>query len=240
MPQIFHPSMNTVSRVSIFGAVFIVAAVFLIVAMTVRSPYFTGERVVHNQPVPFSHEHHVGDCGIDCRYCHTSVETSAVAGVPSTKTCMNCHSQLFADSPMLAPVRESFRDKQPLVWTRVHDVPDFAYFNHSIHVQKGIGCTTCHGAVHKMPLMWREQTLHMQWCVDCHRRPEDFVRPRDEVFNVEWAPELLSADELQSLAAEHDLTLNLADREEMLRELRRGLAQKHHLQSKDSCYTCHR
>ncbi len=216
MPQIFHPSMNTVSRVSIFGAVFIIAGILLILAMIVRSPYVTGVGVARYQPVPFSHEHHVGDAGIDCRYCHTSVEDSAMAGVPPTKTCMNCHSQLFVDSPMLQPVQQSFRDRTPLAWTRVHDMPDFAYFDHSIHVQKGISCTACHGDVSKMPLMWREQTLHMKWCLDCHRNPEQFVGPREEVFNVDWRPELLSDD------------------------ARRKLVEEYHIQSKEACYTCHR
>ncbi len=216
MPQVFHPSMNTVSRVSIFGAVFIVAAIFLILAMVVRSPYVTNVGVALDQPVPFSHEHHVGDAGIDCRYCHTSVEDGPNAGVPPTKTCMNCHSQLFVDSPMLAPVRQSFRDKRPLQWNRVHDLPDFAYFNHSIHVAKGIGCTTCHGQVDKMPLMARESSLHMQWCLDCHRDPAQFVRDRKDVFSVEWTPKSLTDEDRQRLADEY------------------------HLQSKDSCYTCHR
>jgi hypothetical protein len=196
--------------------------------------------VALDQPVPFSHEHHVGDCGIDCRYCHTSVENSATAGVPSTKTCMNCHSQLFTDSPMLAPVQQSFRDRKPLVWTRVHDVPDFAYFNHSIHVQKGIGCATCHGEVNQMPLMWREATLRMQWCLDCHRNPEQFVRPREEVFSMEWAPELLSAEEMQKLAAKHGVQSDVSDPQQFARDLRKQLAEKYHLQAKDACYTCHR
>jgi hypothetical protein len=216
MPQIFHPSMNTVSRVTIFGALFIIAAALAIAFAVVRSPYITGQNEVVVQPVPFSHEHHVGDCGIDCRYCHTSVEDSAFAGIPPTKTCMNCHSQLFADSPLLASVRASFRDERPMVWTRVHDVPDFAYFNHGIHVAKGIGCSTCHGEVDKMPLMWREATLHMQWCLDCHRDPAAFVRPREDVFRMDWTPEMVSD------------------------QTRTELATRYHLQAKDDCYTCHR
>ena len=216
MPQIFHPSMNTVSRVTIFGAVFIIAAGFLIAGMIARSPYITGEGVALYQPVPFSHEHHVGDAGIDCRYCHTSVEDSSMAGLPPTKTCMNCHSQLFVESEMLEPVQESFRNKTPLAWTRVHDVPDFTYFNHSIHVQKGISCTACHGDVSKMPLMWRDQTLHMQWCLDCHRNPAPHVRPRENVFDVAWDPG----------------SLTLEERQDLLRQ--------YHIQTKDSCYTCHR
>jgi hypothetical protein len=188
MPQIFHPSFNTISRVSIFGAVFVVTGAFAIAYTVVRSPYVTEVGVVREQPVPFSHRHHVGQVGLDCRYCHTSVEESASAGLPPTQTCMNCHAQLFKDSDLLAPVRESFRTGEPLVWTRVHDLPDFAYFNHSIHLQKGIGCSTCHGQVDNMPLMWRESTLQMQWCLDCHRNPEKHIRPREEIFNMNWKP----------------------------------------------------
>lgn len=153
MPQIFHPSMNTVARVSIFGAVFILVAVVGLIWVVVRSPYVTEAGVVREQPVPFSHKHHVGDVGLDCRYCHTSVENSSFAGIPPTETCLDCHSQLFADSAMLAPVRQSYRDNTPLRWTRVHDLPDFVYFDHSFHLQKGIGCVTCHGHVEEMPLM---------------------------------------------------------------------------------------
>lgn len=187
MPQVFHPSMNTVSRVTIFGAVVIVAALLAVIFTIVRSPYVTEVGVVREQPVPFSHEHHVGDVGLDCRYCHTSVEDSSFAGVPPTATCMNCHSQLFATSAMLAPVRESARTGRPLEWTRVSDLPDFVYFNHSIHVSKGVACVTCHGNVAQMPLMWREHTLHMQWCLDCHWHPQQFVGPRAEVFSVKAA-----------------------------------------------------
>jgi hypothetical protein len=188
MPQIFHPSFNTISRVTIFGAVFMAAGAFAIVYSVVRSPYVTEAKVVREQPVPFSHRHHVGDVGLDCRYCHTSVEVSASAGIPPTQTCMNCHAQLFKDSPLLEPVRQSYQTGQPLEWTRVHDLPDFSYFNHSIHVAKGIGCSTCHGQVDEMPLMWREASLQMLWCLDCHRNPEKFIRPRDQIYNMNWKP----------------------------------------------------
>jgi hypothetical protein len=189
MSQIFHPSTNTLSKVSIFGAVFILAGVVFVLNEMNRSPYVTQASVSREQPVPFSHKHHVAGIGIDCRYCHTSVETSAFAGIPPTETCMSCHSQIWADSPMLEPVRESFRSGRSLEWTRVHDLPDFVYFNHSIHVTKGgIGCATCHGRVDQMPLMWKENTLHMEWCLDCHRAPEKYVRPRDQVFRMDYVP----------------------------------------------------
>ncbi len=190
MAQIFHRSMNTVAKVTIFGAVFILAAITWAVAEINRSPYVNEAGVVRSQPVPFSHKHHVAGLGIDCRYCHTSVETSAFAGLPPTKTCMTCHSQIWTNADMLEPVRESYRSDRSIEWTRVHDLPEFAYFNHSIHVKKGIGCSTCHGAVDQMPLTWRENTLNMEWCLDCHRNPEKYIRPREEVFNMAWqAPE---------------------------------------------------
>jgi NAD-dependent SIR2 family protein deacetylase len=141
---------------------------------------------VRPQPVPFSHKHHVSGLGIDCRYCHTAVEQSAFAGIPSTSTCMNCHSQIWTNSPMLEPVRESYRTGQPLRWTRVHNLAEFAYFNHSIHVNKGVGCATCHGPVDQMPLIAQQESLLMEWCLDCHRNPEQYLRPREEVFNMSW------------------------------------------------------
>ncbi|HXQ24639.1 MAG TPA: cytochrome c3 family protein [Candidatus Acidoferrales bacterium] len=188
MPQVFHPSTNTFSRVSIFGAVFIIAALAWGLTMINRSPYATQAFVAREQPVPFSHKHHAGELGIDCRYCHTSVETSAFAGLPPTKTCMNCHAQIWLDSPMLEPVRASFRSDTSIAWTKVHDLPDFVYFNHSIHVQKGIGCVSCHGRVDRMNLTWMESSLQMEWCLSCHRHPEQYLRPREEVFNMEWRP----------------------------------------------------
>ena len=183
MTQLFHPATNTFSRFTIFGAVFIVGILGWILYAIYRSPYQTQVGVAREQPVQFSHAHHVGQIGIDCRYCHTSVEDSSFAGIPATSVCMGCHSVLYKDSPMLAPVHESFRNKEPLRWTRVHDLPDFTYFNHSIHVAKGVACVTCHGQVNEMPLMWKDQTLHMQWCLECHRNPERYVRDKLTVFN---------------------------------------------------------
>src|SRR6187431_275631 len=172
MSQIFHRSTNTLSKVSIFGSIFFIVGVTWVLAEIQRSSYNTRAFVEREQPVQFSHKHHVGDDGIDCRYCHTSVETSSFAGIPPTKTCMNCHTQIWPDSPMLEPVRESFRTGKSIQWTRVHNLPGFVYFNHSIHVHKGIGCVTCHGRVDEMPLTWQVHTLYMDWCLDCHRNPE--------------------------------------------------------------------
>jgi len=186
MAQIFHPSMNTVARASIFGAIFFIAAATWVGAQIFRSPYFTDVDVPRDQPVQFSHEHHVNGLGIDCRYCHTSVEESKFAGIPPTHTCMTCHSQIWTNSALLEPVRASFRDGKPLKWNRVHDLPDYTYFNHAVHVAKGIACATCHGPVNHMPLMWKHATLHMQWCLDCHREPEKYIRPREQVFAMEY------------------------------------------------------
>lgn len=189
MPQIFHPSMNTFSRATIFGAVFILALLAWLTMTVVRSPYVSGVGVIKPQPVPFSHAHHVAECGIDCRYCHTSVEDSSFAGIPPTQTCMNCHSEIWPDSPMLAPVRESFRDDVPLVWNRVHDVPDFAFFYHNIHVQRGVACSECHGQMSEMPLTWKTSTLYMEWCLECHRDPESAMGPPEKVFATAGVPQ---------------------------------------------------
>src|SRR5213596_2735503 len=163
MAQIFHRSTNFIARFSVFSALFLVGIALVAVLAVARSPYLTRQNITREQPVQFSHKHHVGDDGIDCRYCHTSVETSAFAGIPPTKTCMNCHSVLFANAAFLEPVRASFRDNKPLHWTRVHDLPDFVYFNHSIHIKKGVGCETCHGRIDQMPLTYQENSLLMEW-----------------------------------------------------------------------------
>ena len=186
MSQIFPRVTNTYSRLSILGLGVFVAFLGSVVFMINWSGYVTGQGLTRDQPVQFSHAHHVGAMGIDCRYCHTTVEESAFANIPPTKTCMNCHSQIWSNAPILEPVRASFRENRPLEWWRVHDLPDFVYFNHSIHVAKGVGCATCHGQVDKMPLMYQESNLTMSWCLNCHRNPAKFVRPKDQVFNMAY------------------------------------------------------
>jgi hypothetical protein len=188
MPQIFQRSANTLSKLSLFGVLSLVGGLILLAIILGRSSYVTRAHEYVEQPIQFSHLHHVTDDGIDCRYCHTSVETSSFAGIPPTKTCMNCHSQLFSTEPILEPVRASFREDKPLHWTRVHDLPDFVYFNHSIHVKKGMGCETCHGRVDQMPLMQQVNTLQMEWCLNCHRNPENYVRPRSEITTMGYRP----------------------------------------------------
>jgi hypothetical protein len=188
MPQIFHPSTNAFSRASIFGSVFLIAGVVGALGLFARSSFISNTGVTIQQPVQFSHEHHVRGLGIDCRYCHDTVEESAFAGIPSTHTCMSCHSQIWVESPALEPVRESFRTGESIPWVRVYDLPDFTYFNHAAHVNKGVGCETCHGRVDQMALTRKEVTLYMEWCLECHRAPEKFVRPREEVFTMGWTP----------------------------------------------------
>ncbi len=188
MAQIFHRSTNFIARFSVFSFIFIMGFAVLAVLEAARSPYMTRQNITREQPVQFSHKHHVGDDGIDCRYCHTTVEASAVAGIPPTKTCMNCHSVLFSNAGYLDPVRESYRTDTSIKWVKVHRLADFVYFNHSIHVNKGVGCTTCHGPIDQMPLVFQASTLLMQWCVDCHRNPAPNLRPMDKVFAMDWQP----------------------------------------------------
>lgn len=214
--QIFHPSTNTISRLTIYGAVIFAGLLSYVLYEVGQSSYYSAQTIPQIQPVPFSHEHHVAQLGIDCRYCHTSVEKSAFAGMPSTQTCMSCHSQIWTNAAMLAPVRESYETGQSIAWTRVNALPEFVYFNHSIHIAKGIGCTTCHGQIGRMALTWRATTLQMTWCLDCHRHPEEYVRPKNEVFNVDYAP---PPNQL---------------------ELGRELVRKYKIMSLTSCETCHR
>lgn len=146
-----------------------------------------------DQPIPFSHKHHVADDGIDCRYCHTTVETQRQAGLPSTHVCLSCHSQLYTDARVLEPLRESARTGKPIAWKRVHELPDFVFFDHSVHVAKGVGCVECHGRVDQMPITWRSQPLQMQWCLQCHRDPAPHLRPHDRLFDMA-APRLSEGD----------------------------------------------
>ena len=186
MAQIFRKSANSFARATIAGIVLLVFGFFGVTYAVYWSPYTTNVHVARAQPVPFSHQHHVSGLGLDCRYCHTSAETSSFAGIPPTETCMTCHSQVWRDAPVLAPVRVSLATGQPLHWTRVNQTPDFVFFNHSIHVKKGIGCSTCHGAVDQMPITWKEHSLYMRWCIDCHANPQRNLRPKQEIYNMVW------------------------------------------------------
>jgi ferredoxin len=151
-----------------------------------RSPWVTRQGQRPDQPVPFSHKHHVQGLGLQCQYCHVTVEKSSYAGIPPTKTCMNCHAQIWTNAQLLEPVRASWASGQSLAWTKVHDLPDFVYFSHEIHVNKGLGCSTCHGRVDQMPLMYAQNTLQMEWCLDCHRNPAKNLRPTSQIYNMAW------------------------------------------------------
>jgi hypothetical protein len=189
MAQLFHRSMNSVARIVVFGLPLLGMGSILGGTVLYRSGYMTGENETIDQPVPFSHKHHVGELGIDCRYCHTSVETSAFAGIPPTKICMNCHQQIWTGSEMLGVVRESYKQNKSIPWVRVHNMPDYVYFNHSIHVAKGVGCQSCHGNVDQMNLTFQSNSLLMEWCIKCHRNPEPNLRPKEEVTSMTWKPE---------------------------------------------------
>jgi hypothetical protein len=214
--QIFPRSANSVAKISILCAIGTAGLLGWLGLELFRSSYITRQGEIHAQPVPFSHQHHVAGLGIHCLYCHTSVEKSNFAGLPPTATCMNCHRQIWTNADLLAPVRASYANNTPLKWTRVHDLPDYVYFNHSVHIAKGIGCVSCHGEVDKMQLMAQDAPLTMEWCLSCHRTPGANVRPRSEVFNLHWQP---PAD---------------------LPALQAKLVKEYKIQSLTSCSTCHR
>jgi cytochrome c7-like protein len=218
MAQLFKRRANAIANLTVVGVPLLIIGVSGALFAYARSDFWTGVNVPRSQPVPFSHQHHVAGLGIDCRYCHTSAETSGFAGLPPTETCMTCHSQIWKDAPVLQPVRDSLQSGRPLRWSRVYDLPDYVYFDHSIHVNKGVGCATCHGAVNGMPLTWKTQELYMRWCLDCHRDPAKFVRPVNQVFNITYAPpkDQHSAGQ-RLLVTNHVQTVGLTD-----------------------CYTCHR
>jgi hypothetical protein len=188
MSQVFPKSANPWSKASLIFLLFLVILAGWTILTLQRSDFVTTANEYIEQPVQFSHQHHAGGIGIECRYCHTSVEVSPSAGIPPTKTCINCHSQIWNTAPYLEPVRASYRDDTPLNWIRVHDLPDFVYFNHSIHIRKGVGCETCHVRVDRMPLIRQVQSLQMEWCLDCHRDPSRFVRPLDAITTMGYQP----------------------------------------------------
>ncbi len=217
MSQIFKSSTNSLARVSIIlGIVVLAAGGGALFELIADSNYATRQGDAREQPIPFSHAHHVGSMGIDCRYCHTSVENSDWAVIPPTKTCMNCHSQIWINSSTLEPVRESFRTNQSIKWTKVYDLPDYVYFNHSIHVKKGVGCETCHGRIDEQPLTYQNPSLQMRWCLDCHRNPEQYLRPKDKITTMGYVPS------------------------EPQEQLGARLVKEYHVQKLDTCWTCHR
>ncbi len=219
MPQIFNRTANIVSKASIAAVGLLAVVLGGVLWAVMMSPYYTNVNVTREQPVPFSHKHHAGELGIDCRYCHTSVEKSSFAGVPPTQTCMTCHSQIWTNATMLEPVRASYRSDKSISWTRVYALPDYVYFNHSIHVNKGVGCTSCHGEIAQMPLTYKANTLYMGWCLDCHRQPEKYLRPKSEVFNPNYVPPANQLELGAQLVKDYKIIP---------------------LQERQSCSTCHR
>ncbi len=185
MPQILPPNANAFAKWTIIGGlIFLVVLVSALTAFSRISRNRVGVPVA--QPIGFQHSLHAGELGIDCRYCHTSVEVAAYANIPPTEVCMTCHSQIRVGSPQLAGVYESWENETPIVWNKVHDLADFVYFNHSAHINNGVGCSYCHGRVDQMSAIWKAEPMTMGWCLECHRAPERFVRPREEVFNMAY------------------------------------------------------
>jgi Cytochrome c7 and related cytochrome c len=218
MGQIFKERANAIARLVVFGGPVLIVVVGAVFYALGQSDFLTRVHSPLDQPVPFSHQHHVGGLGIDCRYCHTSVTQSPFAGLPPTETCMTCHSQIWKDAPVLQPVRDSFQTGTPIKWTRVYDLPDYVYFDHSIHVNKGVACVTCHGRVDEMPITWKTQPLYMRWCLDCHRQPEENLRQPDKVFDLQFKPFPNQSASKRQLIVENHV----------------------HPQGLTDCYTCHR
>jgi len=228
MRALFPRWTNTVARLSVAVLIATPLALIGLLMLLQRSPFITGQGNPISQPVQFDHRHHVGDEGIDCRYCHQTVETSASAGIPSTELCMNCHSQIWNKSPLLDLVRQSYFTDRPIEWNRVHDLPDFVYFNHSIHVNKGVGCVTCHGRVDQMAAVEQAAPLTMAWCLDCHRDPTPHLRPREFITDLAWIPRV--ADSAHG-GGSHPGTTPLVGQ---------ALAQAYDVKARTNCTTCHR
>jgi hypothetical protein len=188
MAAVFPPWSNTALRIALSAIALGVVGSIVLLMVFVRSAWRRRQFDALDQPVEFDHRHHTQDDGIECLYCHNTAFRAATAGVPSTDKCMGCHNQIWNQSPLLSPVRQSFFSGAPISWNRVHNVPGFAYFNHSIHVNKGFGCSTCHGRVDQMARVYQAASLTMAWCLDCHRAPERYIRPLSEITNMAWTP----------------------------------------------------
>lgn len=188
MPPIFPPRSNTFARLSILGVLIVLAAVVGFLVWFLHSPTFNKVGVEVGQPVAFPHGFHVAAVQLDCRYCHETVDKSSFAGMPPTETCMSCHSVIRTDSQLLAPVRQSWETGQPIAWNRVNNLPDYTFFNHSIHVNKGVGCETCHGRTDQQTVAVKAETFYMSWCLDCHENPAKYLRPVDQVYTMGYQP----------------------------------------------------
>jgi hypothetical protein len=232
MAQVFHHSLNPIGRMLLFGFPFFLGIAGASLAAFYRSPYVTGAYEILEQPAPFSHKHHVGQLGIDCRYCHTSVEKSHFAGIPPTQTCMNCHQQMWTGSDMLGVIRDNYAKDKPVDWKKVHNLPHYVYFNHSIHVAKGVGCQSCHGQLNEMHLTFQTKTLLMEWCLSCHREPEKHLRPKEQIYSMTWSPDQPTTDPITG----KEYPTNQA-------ELGKQLKDEYHVRDAKyltSCSMCHR
>lgn len=214
MPAFFKPHHNTVFRVGVFAALALPLVVIGGLIVFARSPLATLAYYPDVQPVQFDHRHHAGDEGIDCRYCHSSVEVSSTAGYPPIETCMGCHNQIWNHSELLAPVRDAYFSGRAIPWLKVYRLPDYVFFSHAIHVNKGIGCVSCHGRVDLQGSIEKASTLTMQWCLACHRDPENYLRPLDQITSMEWTPPGTG--------------------------LRKRLMKEYDVHPKTDCNTCHR
>ncbi|AUM75041.1 cytochrome c3 family protein [Paracoccus jeotgali] len=219
MAQIFGPKANGITQIVLATAAVLAAVAVILLVVLPRSSWATLVGRAPQQPVPFSHQHHVAGLGLDCRYCHTGVEKSAFAGLPPTETCMTCHSQIWTDAELLAPIRDSFTDRQPVAWQRVNNLPDYVFFNHAIHVNNGVGCMSCHGRIDQMPLTARGAPLTMQWCLDCHRDPGPNLRPPEAITLMDWQPDTDRRELAEYLLDAYDIP---------------------HADRLTDCYVCHR
>jgi hypothetical protein len=229
LPQVFHRNSNQRSKIAIILIVLLGFTAFSAANLWYWGPGVSGQDRAVVQPVQFTHEHHVGGLGIDCRYCHFNVERAGLAQVPPTRVCMNCHSQMYTDAQILEPVRESWRSDMPIPWVKVHNLSDFAYFNHSAHINKGIGCAECHGRVDTMPLMYQASSLHMAWCIQCHMNPDAHVRPKNKITDMAYNNPSNVNEKSIELAGATEKKVSQHD-----------LANMYNVQSKTSCSTCHR
>jgi hypothetical protein len=234
MPQYFPLRSNAAVRLGLYCALPVAAGVGWAAMSISHSELLTGVERNITQPVPFPHDVHAGQLRLDCRYCHQTVERSAFAGLPTSDVCLDCHERVWTGLPELEPVRASYETRIPASWRRVHDLPDFARFDHSIHVAKGIGCVSCHGRVDRMSQTRQAESLRMAWCLECHRRPEEHVRPREFVFDLAWEPPR-DAESLRSLSEE----LRLEPAVTSVQELRGALVSRYGIRERTSCSICH-
>lgn len=244
MANIFRPVANIGAKITLICGAILPLGTILTMSQFTRSPYVTKVNIPYEQPVPFSHEHHVTELGIDCRYCHSTVEKSAFVSYPPTHTCMSCHSQVWTNSPLLEPVRESYTKNVPLKWTVLNKVPDFVYFNHSIHINRGVSCNNCHGPIQAMQIVYKGQAFQMRWCLDCHRNPENYVGPQENVWKLYQDIQRGQQANGEPLTAEEESLKNGKQYERNDEEKAKGRewVKKYHIKTEQltDCSVCHR